>query len=239
MRYVYFLSLALTINKIITIPSVKPDKASSVPERCKTKCNSEYGLEIGINSNTFAFSNCNEYCRNYDPVFIYKKDTGLDYDIYCGLRWQCVEYARRWLIINRDVTFPNVKFAYNIFQMEYVLDVISGIKYKFESYKNENPIPPAVGDLIIYPADEHCITGHVAVATGVNLTEGYVEVSEQNYENVLWQNPESYARRIILKKINELYYLTNIHYIGIDYKFNEPGQGKENINIIGWKRVVK
>jgi surface antigen len=54
---------------------------------------------------------------------------------------------------------------------------------------------PEVGDLLIY-AKAFNGTGHVAVITGIDIDNGLVEVSEQNFNNESW--PDDYARKIML-----------------------------------------
>lgn len=36
---------------------------------------------------------------------------------YTGFKWQCVEYARRWLLVNYGITFDSVNYAYNIMEL--------------------------------------------------------------------------------------------------------------------------
>ena len=39
---------------------------------------------------------------------------------YCGLKWQCVELARRYMIKTRQLTFESVGMAYEIFDLDQV-----------------------------------------------------------------------------------------------------------------------
>ncbi len=36
--------------------------------------------------------------------------------IYMGYKWQCVEFARRWLYVNKGYIFNDVSMAYEIFK---------------------------------------------------------------------------------------------------------------------------
>ena len=36
--------------------------------------------------------------------------------VYLGYKWQCVEFARRWLYVNRGYVFDDVAMAYEIFR---------------------------------------------------------------------------------------------------------------------------
>ena len=212
-KLIFFSFLSILIfNFILSIRPVRPSDSKSVPDICKQNCSSQYGIELGISGNVIAFSNCGGMCFNNDTVILDKADTGLNKDLFTGLRWQCVQYARRWLIINLDVTFESIDYAFHIFDLETVADVVKdGVEYQFKSFPNGNKHPPQVGDLIISPRTEEIRTGHVAVVAGVNLEEGYVDLAEQNNENAHWRDPNSHARRVILLKQDDKYILTDMH----------------------------
>jgi glutathionylspermidine amidase/synthetase len=47
--------------------------------------------------------------------------------IYTGYKWQCVEFARRWLLENKGYVFEDIAMAYDIFRLHQV-KVIDAVK---------------------------------------------------------------------------------------------------------------
>jgi glutathionylspermidine amidase/synthetase len=235
------------LNKI----DPNPDIAKIIPESCKKDCSTEFNTVLGENSNVIGFSNCNAYyCSNFDdgPVMIKKEALGTKEDIFSGIRWQCVEYARRWLIINKRFTFEGVDSAYQIWDINTVSRIDDDKKSKFASYKNDSGVPPKLGDLIIFRNNSQNPHGHVAVIFDSDLEKGYIDVAEQNNFNTKWET-KTYARRIKLftknKESNPQYYLTEVSYsehnskCSLENDFNcHLGNFEINDNlIIGWKRI--
>ena len=65
--------------------------AESMPEQCNTDCETQYGLELGKSpAGIPAYSNCSADCVIFEPNH--------HQGVYTGIKWQCVEYARRWLL---------------------------------------------------------------------------------------------------------------------------------------------
>ncbi|MDP2193741.1 MAG: hypothetical protein Q8K36_04385, partial [Alphaproteobacteria bacterium] len=76
--------------------------ASQAPEK--------FGQHIGQNSLTPAYSNGQEDHVSDVPHYIIVDDCL----VKTGMKWQCVEYARRWLIQNKGLTFDDVTYAWQI-----------------------------------------------------------------------------------------------------------------------------
>ncbi len=88
--------------------------ADELPQYCSQDCAVGYGEVLG--ESTFgvkAFSNCNNTCVNPVPFLID--------ETFTGIKWQCVEYARRWLLINKKVVYGDVDVAADIWQLDYVV----------------------------------------------------------------------------------------------------------------------
>ena len=164
-----------------------PQTSGARPDNCRTGCVTPYGQVLGVAlGNVPAYSNCNARCVVFAP--------NRSHDTYTGIRWQCVEFARRWLLENRGAVFGDVKTASDIWgKISSVTRVADGKRFALESYLNGAFRPLQVGDLLIY-SKEYLNTGHVAVVTAVDLKAGIIEVAEQNFRNQLW--PGHYARRI-------------------------------------------
>ena len=232
----YFI-IVLLIKLSLSITIIQPESASIIPLNCMINCSSEYGQEIGSFNNITAFSNCNNDCNNFEDqgVFWTKEETSLARDVYVGVRWQCVEYARRYLIITKNVTFASIESAFQIFNLTTVGDLNKKEgNLTFMSFENENTNPPIIGDLIIYRQTNSSPYGHVAVVANVNLQEGSVDVAEQNWDNIKWRNPIAYSRRIKLRNCNGNYILIDSSYSTLQ---NLTTCGKSD-DIIGWKRVI-
>ncbi|KAI8801104.1 hypothetical protein BJ742DRAFT_838776 [Cladochytrium replicatum] len=117
------------------------------------------------------------------------------HDQYCGYKWQCVELARRYLILNRGMTFDSVPMAYDIFDLKTATRVSDGQKFPFIANPNGDWVPPEIGSLLIWePVGEFRTTGHVAVI--VTVASQYVDIVEQNVEDVIWPDGIKYSRRL-------------------------------------------
>ena len=56
--------------------------------------------------------------------------------IYTGLYGHHMEFARRYQILTRGVTFGQVDFSYQLWDLTHVTNVISGETYKLLSFAN-------------------------------------------------------------------------------------------------------
>ena len=112
---------------------------------------------------------------------------------FTGLKWQCVEYARRWLITVKGVTFDKVNNATDIWSLQKA----TLLNLKQVDFINApiTEIPP-IGALLIYRKSATFPKGHVAVVVKVH-PNGEVDVAEQNYSKN-WQG----IRRVNVKKEN-------------------------------------
>lgn len=211
-------------------------------QKCKTFCNNKFGYIAGINSNVPAYINCDCKHSNTGVSILSKEISGLNNDIQVGYKWQCVEYARRWLIINYGIYFESISCAYQIFDIKNVTNLKTNKYHFFKGFENKNKEPPKFGDLIIFPIGWGQPWGHVAVCTRVDLDNEYIEIAEQNDDHGrLWDDYNSHSRRLLLLKLDDGHYtLTEIPYKGIKYDKNEKEQisKKYKSQIIGWKRVL-
>ena len=101
------------------------------------------------------------------------KKSGVKY-FNTGIKWQCVEYARRYLQTTRGITFANVKGAFEIPRAKF--STLDGA-----SVKKTNDLK--VGSLVIWPKKykNNAPYGHVAVVSKIKPNGIYV--AEQNYDN--------------------------------------------------------
>jgi len=114
--------------------------------------------------------------------------------IYTGLKYECVEFVRRWLIIVYGITFESVDNAKDIYNLNHFSNIFS----------NKIPIKKCIngsdkisfGDLVIWTNQgkykEH---GHVAVVVKIN--NNHVYIAEQNTTNEFWNRKKKYSRKLL------------------------------------------
>lgn len=190
---------------------LNPRSQRILPEACRTNCVTPFSQVLGTApGNVRAYSNCNAGCVFFSP--------NTEGGIYTGIKWQCVEFARRWLLDNMGVVYGDVDIASDIWSK---IEVVSRVADKHQlsliAFENGSVEPPKVGDLLIY-SKEYLNTGHVAVITDVDLPTGLLKVAEQNYSNQTW--PADYARQIDVINKNGRYWVLDAH-------------------LLGWKRVAQ
>jgi hypothetical protein len=106
-------------------------------------------------------------------------------NIYTGIKWECVEYVRRYLIINNNITFSNVDSAFEIPNAQFMTLHGEIIIPK----KNNNLV---IGSIIIFLKDYEVDSpdGHVAIISSI-LTSG-ITIAEQNYNDNIFPRFISY-----------------------------------------------
>ena len=140
------------------------------------------------------------YSSDYDTAdkAVYRSDEHYDHqvgNIYYGLRYQCVEFARRWLVHAKGVTFSEVRMAYEIFDMPHAIRVKDEENIPWTNIPNgssERPVPGAV--LIWNEGGEFQRTGHVAIV--VEVSDEWVRVAEQNVNDTYWPRGQNWARQL-------------------------------------------
>lgn len=87
-------------------------------------------------------------------------------DEYMGHKWQCVEFARRFLFLNYGVVFTDVGMAWEIFSLRFLREVVNDNILPLQAFPNGSPRAPVAGALLIWQkGGEFKDTGHVAVVT--------------------------------------------------------------------------
>ena len=115
--------------------------------------------------------------------------------LYMGYKWQCVEFARRWMYQTRGWIFDDVAMAYEIFRLRTIRDVRNNSNLPLRSFRNGSYRHPEPGCLLIWSeGGEFERTGHVAVVTEVFPDR--VRLAEQNVAFGKWPEGCNYAREI-------------------------------------------
>ncbi|MGB5630908.1 MAG: bifunctional glutathionylspermidine amidase/synthase [Woeseiaceae bacterium] len=116
---------------------------------------------------------------------------------YMGQKWQCVEFARRWLYVNKGWIFDDVAMAYDIFRLRHSLVIVDGSQLPLQSFRDGARRRPEAGGLLIWDEGGHfSTTGHVAIITEVG--DDYVRIAEQNYSHHRWPAGQSYSRELAM-----------------------------------------
>lgn len=205
-------TMALTM--ITLFACSQTDKTTTeiiLPQECTKECVRPYGTVLGsAGKGLESYSNCRPNCVVWDPFYVNHPD--ISEPIYTGIKWQCVEYSRRWLILNKRLTYGSIDYAYQIWDdITYYTDPKNGVKYPTINFINGSSTKPKVGDLLIYDPN-FAGTGHVAVVTDVDIEQEFVRVAEENYLNDYW--PGDYAREIVLNVVDGKYFLVDEHLYG-------------------------
>lgn len=118
--------------------------------------------------------------------------------IYMGHKWQCVEFARRWMYLNKGYIFDDVAMAYDIFRLRSVRVAHENKRLPLQAFRNGSMRHPEPGCLLVWDeGGEFEDTGHVAVVTQV--TEHYTRFAEQNVGLEIWPVGTNYSREIKAK----------------------------------------
>ncbi len=114
---------------------------------------------------------------------------------YLGHKWQCVELARRWMYHTQGYVFEDVAMAYDIFRLRHVRRLADGALLPLQSIRNGAKRRPVPGALLIWnEGGEFEVTGHVAVVTEVS--DAWVRCIEQNVEDRVWPDGQSWSRQL-------------------------------------------
>lgn len=60
-------------------------------------------------------------------------------DEYMGHKWQCVEFARRFLFLNYGVVFTDVGMAWEIFSLRFLREVVNDNILPLQAFPNGSP----------------------------------------------------------------------------------------------------
>lgn len=109
--------------------------------------------------------------------------------IYTGIKGQCVEFVRRYLIINHDVTFSDVDSAFEIPDAQFT-------RLEGNPIKMENELK--VGSIIVWSKnyEKNSPYGHVAIVSAITPTG--ITVKERNY------NDNKFTRNIKQKDLKNV-----------------------------------
>ncbi|KAG5490587.1 hypothetical protein JKF63_00707 [Porcisia hertigi] len=133
-------------------------------------------------------------CSNRDDGYFSGENNYVNMLIYTGFRYQCVEYARRFLLLTTGCLFDSCGRASEIYAMNHITHVETGAQYALHHHHNDGTATqrPEPGDVIIYPYHPKMTPwGHVGIISFVD--DGRVGIAEQNQHFGSFVSPdESY-----------------------------------------------
>ena len=138
----------------------------------ENECGSPFGTVLGSVHGVTAYSNCNDqHISEEDHVWTGKvpEMPGVVTTV-TGMKWQCVEFARRYLTVKYGVTFGDVVGAVDMWRFTSVHKVNDPeSRLNLGRYRNHDDADhyPANGSLVIWPIQKHMPFGHVAVVVDV------------------------------------------------------------------------
>ncbi|EPY36386.1 trypanothione synthetase [Angomonas deanei] len=132
------------------------------------------------------------YSNKHDRFF--SGERSIDGNLYCGYKYQCVEFARRWLYERKGLVLPDVNWACHIFKLKTVTDAATNESVPVEIHRNRTGERPVADSLLIYASSEANVVGHVGVITEVG--EDYVSVADQNYRFYKWEGDYNFRLKL-------------------------------------------
>lgn len=104
--------------------------------------------------------------------------------IVTGLKHQCVEFARRFLLQRKGLVIPDITFASSIFSMEQFKCATTGKDTRAVPVKNGGGAKPVADSLLIWESTPEYPPGHVAAI--VEVGADYVRIADQNHVFTKW-----------------------------------------------------
>lgn len=116
---------------------------------------------------------------------------------YMGHKWQCVEFARRFLYLHYGAVFTDVGMAYEIFSLRFLRKTIDDDILPLQAFANGSKQTPTVGALLVWQeGGEFKVTGHVAIITEVLADK--VRIAEQNVIHTRLPAGQQWTRELAL-----------------------------------------
>ncbi|MGV6852579.1 MAG: CHAP domain-containing protein [bacterium] len=192
-------------------------------QACSSQCVTPFGTKLGSAGQVPAYSNCRSDC--IDPEYSFLNLNNGDMSIhsedpknselhYVGVIYQCVEYSRRWWMMQKRISYGSVDSAYEILYLSEGFNVDTKLKFALgRSINGTAKRAPRRGDLLVYAPDRSrpsWMHGHVAVIVRVDLVKGLVYLAEENYNNKPWQDANHYSRVIQLFQSGPYYRIIDL-----------------------------
>jgi glutathionylspermidine amidase/synthetase len=164
-------------------------------EELKKQPEAPFGSVLGISCGDVAV-----YSSDYstaDPTFFSDRNSYRHFEdgVFTGIKWQCVELARRWLLKNKGYVFDDIAMAYDAFSLKSFRRISDSVLLPAKSFLNGSQRWPEAGSILVWKEGGHFdVTGHVAIVVEVSAL--YVRVVEQNVFNDVWPQGQAFSRQL-------------------------------------------
>lgn len=149
------------------------------------------GIYNGIPSYKYLNENCD---KEYNTIIIDNKK------ILTGIKWECIEFIRRYLSKKYNISFSMVKNVYDMLNIKYFIDFLKNKLVFLEFYCKNCIISPKVDDLVLFYYKN---TGHIAIIS--KIKNKYIEICEQNWSKD-WETTK-YSRIVSINDPNIICFL--------------------------------
>ncbi len=122
-----------------------------------------------------------------------------------GLKWQCVEFVKRYYYENLNHKMPDPWGHAKDFYDPYIIDGGYNAQRNLRQFHNPSKTKPKVKDIIVFKAQDDNPFGHVAIVSKVG--KDYIEIIQQNVGR-------DSRDRIPLIDMGDEWYLPNIDVAG-------------------------
>ncbi|KAH9593380.1 CHAP domain [Trypanosoma melophagium] len=156
------------------------------------------GIPAYSNGTSSTFTNQKHYHQHK------KHKPNKQQQLFTGYKWQCVEFARRYLLHSKGLALPSFDFAAHIIHLRYVYDIYTGARVPCRLVPQGGRDPPTLHSLIIYPGSYRNIVGHVGVITYITVHS--VGVADQNRYFHHW-GEKPFSAEFALECVDGCYYV--------------------------------
>ena len=154
-----------------------------------------YGSYEGVYSYKNKNKNKNNDNKNYIILPYFKKP------VFTGIKWECIEFVRRFFILKKGLTFQSVENVYNMIFIKFFICIYHHTLYNVHFYHiNENIIPKKY-DIILLFDDT---TGHTGIITKYDRINRIIYFIDQNNEE--WEDKD-YSKKISIEDNNIIGFL--------------------------------
>ena len=121
-------------------------------------------------------------------------------NVYTGLKWECVEFVRRFLIVKKNISFNDTDYAYQLWynfnknmffsnENKFMVIKVPLSGFMYNSFKT--------GDILVWDSsnDSGIPYGHMAIVVS-RVSNTHYKIAEQNWDNELEWEGEDYSRII-------------------------------------------
>lgn len=143
------------------------------------------------------------YSNKHDMYF--SGERSIDGNFFCGFKYQCVEFARRWLYERKSLVLPDIPWSVHIFNLKEVFDASTAKPVRCVAINNGTAEKPVADSFLIYPSEEDNPVGHVAVITEVG--DNWIRIADQNHRFHKWEG--NFSAQLKLSYENNVWTVTD------------------------------